>query len=121
MRIGTHKSVFHLSCKGSFHCRVAWVTTTRSSLFGAQTRQFANLWRCVGVANGMAAFLSLNTNCWSQLAEHGGLDGLRDKGVVESALARPQNLDVYASADPAALAAAYAYGLAPNYGFTDGN
>jgi death-on-curing protein len=56
-----------------------------------------------------------------QLAEHGGLDGVRDKGAVESALARPQNLDVYASADAAALAAAYAYGLARNEGFADGN
>jgi death-on-curing protein len=56
-----------------------------------------------------------------QLAEHGGLDGVRDKGAVESALARPQNLDVYAGADAAALAAAYAYGLARNHGFADGN
>ena len=56
-----------------------------------------------------------------QLAEHGGLDGVRDKGAVESALARPQNLDVYARADAAALAAAYAYGLARNHGFADGN
>lgn len=56
-----------------------------------------------------------------QLAEHGGLDGLRDKGAVESALARPQNLDVYGNADAAALAAAYAYGLARNHGFADGN
>ena len=55
-----------------------------------------------------------------QLAEHGGLDGVRDKGAVESALARPQNLEVYASADVAALAAAYAYGLARNHGFADG-
>ena len=56
-----------------------------------------------------------------QLAEHGGLDGVRDKGAVESALARPQNLDVYAGVDAAALAAAYAYGLARNHGFADGN
>ncbi len=56
-----------------------------------------------------------------QLAEHGGLDGVRDRGAVESALARPQNLDVYANADAAALAAAYAYGLARNHGFADGN
>ncbi len=56
-----------------------------------------------------------------QLAEHGGLDGVRDKGAVESALARPQNLVVYAGADAAALAAAYAYGLARNHGFADGN
>lgn len=40
-----------------------------------------------------------------QLAEHGGLDGVRDKGAVESALARPQYLDVYADADAAALSA----------------
>jgi death-on-curing protein len=56
-----------------------------------------------------------------QLAEHGGLDGVRDKGAVESALARPQNLYVYADADAAALAAAYVYGLARNHGFADGN
>lgn len=56
-----------------------------------------------------------------QLAEHGGLDGVRDKGAVECALARPQNLDVYADADAAALAVAYAYGLARNLGFADGN
>jgi death-on-curing protein len=56
-----------------------------------------------------------------QLAEHGGLDGMRDKGAVESALARPQNLEVYGDADAAALAAAYAYGLARNHGFADGN
>ena len=46
---------------------------------------------------------------------------MRDKGDVESALARPQNLDVYAGADAAALAAAYAYELARNHGFEDGN
>lgn len=56
-----------------------------------------------------------------QLAEHGGLDGVRDIGAVESALARPQNLDIYGEADVAALAAAYAYGLARNHGFADGN
>lgn len=56
-----------------------------------------------------------------QLAEHGGLDGIRDQGVVESALARPQNRAVYDNPDAAALAAAYAYGLARNHGFTDGN
>jgi death-on-curing protein len=56
-----------------------------------------------------------------QFAEHGGLDGVRDKGAVESELARPQNLDVYVRADAAAFAAAYAYGLARNHGFADGN
>lgn len=52
-----------------------------------------------------------------QLAEHGGLDGIRDAGAVESALARPQ----HGEPDAAALAAAYAYGLAKNHGFADGN
>jgi death-on-curing protein len=46
---------------------------------------------------------------------------VRDKGAEESALARPQNLDVYVRADAAATAAAYAYGLARNHGFADGN
>lgn len=56
-----------------------------------------------------------------QLAEHGGLDGVRDRGAVESALARPQNLAAYGKPDAADLAAAYAYGLARNHGFADGN
>jgi death-on-curing protein len=56
-----------------------------------------------------------------QLAEHGGLPGIRDRGAVESAMARPQNLAVYGDPDVAALAAAYAYGLARNHGFSDGN
>jgi death on curing protein len=56
-----------------------------------------------------------------QIAEHGGLDGLRDPGAVESALARPQNLAVYGEPDAADLAAAYAYGLARSHGFADGN
>lgn len=56
-----------------------------------------------------------------QLAEHGGLDGIRDQGAVESALARPQNRAMYDNPDAAALAAAYAYGLARNHGFVDGN
>ena len=56
-----------------------------------------------------------------QLAEHGGADGIRDLGAVESALARPMNLAAYGDADAAALAAAYMYGLAKNHGFVDGN
>ena len=56
-----------------------------------------------------------------QLAEHGGLDGMRDRGAVESALARPQNLTAYGDPDAADLAAAYAYGIARNHGFADGN
>ena len=56
-----------------------------------------------------------------QLAEHGGMDGVRDRGMVESALARPANLARYGSPDAAELAAAYAYGIAKNHGFLDGN
>lgn len=56
-----------------------------------------------------------------QLAEHGGMDGVRDKGAVESALTRPQNLAAYTEPDVAALAATYAYALVRNHGFADGN
>lgn len=56
-----------------------------------------------------------------QLAEHGGAAGLRDIGLFESALARPQNLAAYGAPDIAALAAAYAFGLARNHPFVDGN
>jgi death on curing protein len=55
------------------------------------------------------------------LAEHGGLDGIRDRGGVESALARPINLAEYGEPGASALAAAYAYGLLRNHGFADGN
>ncbi len=56
-----------------------------------------------------------------QLAEHGGGDGIRDAGALESAMARPQNLAEYGEPDPAALAAAYAFGIARNHPFVDGN
>lgn len=58
-----------------------------------------------------------------QLARHGGLDGIRDKNAVESALARPQQLNVYGNPEPdvADLAAAYAHGLTTHHGFSDGN
>lgn len=58
-----------------------------------------------------------------QLAEHGGQSGLRDEGLLLSALARPQQLLSYGSpaADLCALAAAYAYGIAKNHPFLDGN
>jgi death-on-curing protein len=57
-----------------------------------------------------------------QLAEHGGLSGIRDLGAVQSALARPRNLASYEDCDDLAqLAAAYAYGIAKNHGFADGN
>ena len=56
------------------------------------------------------------------IAEHGGAEGLRDEGLFESALARPRNLFAYENVDdPARLAAAYAYGLAKNHAFVDGN
>lgn len=56
-----------------------------------------------------------------QLADHGGLEGVRDANALESAMARPQHQAAYGKPDAAALAAAYAYGLARNYGFVDGN
>jgi len=56
-----------------------------------------------------------------QLAEHGGAEGLRDQGALESAMARPQNLVPYGDPDVAALAAAYAFGIAKNHPFVDGN
>ena len=56
-----------------------------------------------------------------QLAEHGGAEGIRDSGAIESALAHPVNLASYSDPDAADLAAAYAYGLAKNHGFVDGN
>src|SRR5690606_24892229 len=55
------------------------------------------------------------------LAEHGGGEGVRDIGRCESAMARPRNLAQYAEPDAAALAAAYAFGLARNHPFVDGN
>lgn len=56
-----------------------------------------------------------------QLAEHGGGAGLRDVGLLESALARPINGWSYGEDDPAHLAAAYAFGVARNHPFADGN
>jgi len=56
-----------------------------------------------------------------QIAEHGGGEGVRDVGLLESAMARPRNLADYGEPDAAALAAAYAYGIARNHPFVDGN
>lgn len=56
-----------------------------------------------------------------QVAEHGGLLGVRDWGAIESALQRPQNLLLYEKPDIFDLAATYGFGLARNYGFIDGN
>ncbi|HRC39719.1 MAG TPA: type II toxin-antitoxin system death-on-curing family toxin [Rubrivivax sp.] len=55
------------------------------------------------------------------LAEHGGAVGLRDEGLLDSALARPLNLAAYGEPDFAALAASYGVGLAKNHAFVDGN
>lgn len=56
-----------------------------------------------------------------QLAEHGGGEGVRDAGALESAMMRPRNLALYGEPDAAALAAAYAFGIARNHPFVDGN
>ena len=55
------------------------------------------------------------------LAEHGGASGLRDEGLLDSALARPLNLLAYGDPDTADLAANYGLGLAKNHAFVDGN
>lgn len=58
-----------------------------------------------------------------QLAEHGGSEGIRDLGLLDSALARAQNLFVYSNGEMglSRLAAAYAFGIARNHPFIDGN
>lgn len=56
-----------------------------------------------------------------QLAEHGGGEGVRDERLLESAMARAPNLAAYGEPDAAALAATYAYGIARNHPFVDGN
>jgi death on curing protein len=71
-------------------------------------------WKWVSRDAALAAHLEL-------LAEHGGAEGLRDEGMFESAMARPQNLSVYGEPDAAALAASYAFGIARNHPFVDGN
>lgn len=57
----------------------------------------------------------------AQLREHGGRPGIRDERVLESALGRARNKRAYGETDMAVLAAAYAFGLAKNHGFMDGN
>lgn len=56
-----------------------------------------------------------------QLAEHGGAEGVRDINMLESAMARPLNLVAYGDPDAAELAASYAFGIARNHPFVDGN
>ncbi len=55
------------------------------------------------------------------LAEHGGPEGIRDAGLLDSALARPRNRLAYEEPDLASLAAAYGVGIAKNHPFVDGN
>jgi death-on-curing protein len=58
----------------------------------------------------------------AQLTKHGGADGIRDMGALESAMARPQNRAAYSEVSAAAaLAASYAFGIAKNRPFVDGN
>ncbi|MDO5610669.1 MAG: type II toxin-antitoxin system death-on-curing family toxin [Pseudomonadota bacterium] len=58
-----------------------------------------------------------------QLGEHGGIVGIRDEGLLDSALAKPQQLDAYGEPPPdlAALAASLAFDIARNHPFLDGN
>jgi death-on-curing protein len=56
-----------------------------------------------------------------QIAEHGGLAGVRDLSLLQSALARPQHLEAYGNPYAADLAFAYAFGIARNHPFLDGN
>ncbi|MDO5624311.1 MAG: type II toxin-antitoxin system death-on-curing family toxin [Pseudomonadota bacterium] len=56
-----------------------------------------------------------------QLAEHGGAAGVRDAGLLASAMARPMQMANYGEPDAAQLAAAYAFGIARNHPFVDGN
>lgn len=56
-----------------------------------------------------------------QIAEHGGGSGVRDRGLLESAMARPRNQFAYGEHSLARLAAQYAFGLSSNHPFVDGN
>ena len=56
-----------------------------------------------------------------QIAEHGGINGVRDMGLLESALARPAQLESYGDPDVFVLAATYAHGIARGHLFVDGN
>lgn len=71
-------------------------------------------WRWVTVEVALAAHDE-------QLAEHGGAAGVRDRNMLESAMARPLNLVAYGEPDAAELAASYAFGIARNHPFVDGN
>jgi death on curing protein len=64
------------------------------------------------------AVLAIHTE---QLAEHGGAPGIRDEGLLDSALARARHRAAYAQPDAADLAAAYGYGIVSNHPLVDGN
>ncbi len=64
--------------------------------------------------------VALIAHC-EQLVEHGGGQGVRDVSLLSSAMNRPRNLNNYSEPDAAALAAAYAFGIARNHPFVDGN
>ncbi|MEG3149650.1 type II toxin-antitoxin system death-on-curing family toxin [Sphingomonas sp. ZT3P38] len=74
----------------------------------------AQEWVWVDIAVALAAH-------GEQLAEHGGAAGVRDMSMLESAMARPLNLIAYGEPDIADLAASYAFGIARNHPFVDGN
>ncbi len=57
----------------------------------------------------------------AQIVEHGGISGIRDEGLLESPLARPEHKDYNGETDAAVLAAAYGYGIVRNHPFRDGN
>jgi death-on-curing protein len=71
-------------------------------------------WKWLTVAVALAAHRE-------QIAEHGGGEGVRDHGLLEGAMARPMHLAAYEEPDAAALAASYAFGIARNHPFVDGN
>lgn len=73
---------------------MAWIRIPKGSVFGAHAKS---------------------------LAAYGGADALRDEGLLESALARPENLAAYGEPDVFDLAAAYAFGIVRNHPFVDGN
>jgi death-on-curing protein len=78
----------------------------------------------VTAANRQSIWLSLRlvrAAHEEQLVEHGGPAGLRDEGLLASAIARPQHRALYGSPDAAELAASYAFGIARNHPFVDGN
>ena len=70
-------------------------------------------WRWIRLGEAMAIHAE-------QIAEHGGLEGIRDTGLFESAMARAENRAAYGEPDICDLAAAYAFGLARNHPFADG-